>query len=1612
MRKKIISIIVVMLLIISSGIVYFYFANENRKVYTNISETSVDNTKSEEIKNIDGTEKNIKEKYKLEDKNSYLNIESIKQNVNNQNTEQIVNIKNETTIKQGENTKLASNINNAKAIVNGETAYTVKHYKMKTDGKTYADPEIVVETGTANTYVTPKVKEYEGFSVPKTQSVKIEADGSTEIEYYYTRNKYKLELTANAGIEKVEGAGEYYYGQIVPISAQAVKGYSFSYWTDYQGKMWPEREAYIKIADRDMVFSANAKPDKNVPYKVEHYKMNVDGTTDSKPFTTEDKIGKTDELVTPEVKIYKGFTSPESQTVKVNADGSTVVKYYYTRNKYKLELIAGAGIEEVKGTGEYYYEQEIEINAKPAYGYKFDKWVYDTGKTCEDAATKIKIGTRNVMMVANAELNDNMPYTIKHYKMKLDGITYADPEIEIKTGKTLSTVTAPVKNYEGFTAPEAQEVTITPDGKAEVKYYYKRNKYKLEVKTNTGIAGTTGTGEYYYEAEVPIDAKAEKGYEFDYWKDDSGKTIKEKNARIKIGAKDTTVTAYSKPSENTPYTIKYYKMKLDGTTYADPEIEIKTGKTLSTVTAPVKKYDGFTAPEAQKVTITADGKAEVKYYYKRNKYKLEVKANTGIAETTGTGEYYYEAEVPIDAKADKGYEFDYWKDDSGKTIKEKNTKIKIGAKNATVTAYSKPSENTKYTILHYKMNTDGKTYAKPEIETKTGKTLSTVTAPVKKYDGFTAPEAQKVTINADGSAEVKYYYKRNKYKLTLKKGEGISEVTGTGEYYYEAEASINATPTNGYTFDCWKYDDGKTVKEKNAKIKIVAKDMTLTANAKQNGPGQYTIEHYKNIPGGNQYFVFETEVKTGIIGTIVKPETKNYEGFTAPKTKEITIGGDGRTVVKYYYTRNKYSVNLVANKGIENVYGAGEYYYETEIPITAKVSKGYRFDCWKDDKGNTENNIDGRVRIGAGDATITANAKAISYKIEYDLDGGTVATPNKTAYTIETESFKLNEPTKEGYTFKEWVFENGKVLENGTIKKGTTGNIKLKATYEKYIPKAPQIKYLSFDITDDNGKLRDDIVSVGDKAFYIKIPASGQININTLKIATDIPITLNSKAQAGASINGVTYKDLKPDNVSEDGMSGDVYFSYSMNLSTKINSTDGIIWSNASEKGFTVNTSLFKTMFTSVGKQLAIAKGFGISEDGIETPRYISNVIYVGDDSYMLFKEEGLPDINIKFVNGEQEIRNITIPKGSTIPNIGPNVVVNKEFVNWCSDKELKNVADFNKPVYEDTVLYAKYTNYKIDTSWYDGHEDDKSYNISTLEQLRGVSELATNKKVTFKDKTINLANDIDLKNENWSPIAGFSGTFNGNGHTIRNLKIKENAQKGNIGFFSYVNEAKISNLRFDTVNIDTTEGNCMGVGTVCGESRASTLEKILVKNISIASRSETGGIVGIDYNCTISECETIDGKIINQKNVGTSGILGKGNNTTLLTNIYSNLDITANCSSFVCNVAGIIGDYDWSSKYGKEKTAMKNLLYTGKLTLIGDDDGDAIKNSGIHGWCMGIGSTNIETWLFDVTKNEKATEGTKKTTEELKKAETYSGWDANIWNIVEGQYPTLKMFK
>jgi len=64
-----------------------------------------------------------------------------------------------------------------------------------------------------------------------------------------------------------------------------------------------------------------------------------------------------------------------------------------------------------------------------------------------------------------------------------------------------------------------------------------------------------------------------------------------------------------------------------------------------------------------------------------------------------------------------------------------------------------------------------------------------------------------------------------------------------------------------------------------------------------------------------------------------------------------------------------------------------------------------------------------------------------NYTISYDLNGGSVETPNPTTYYGATPTFALNNPTKQGYTFIGWTGSNGEEPQTEvTIAQGSRGN--------------------------------------------------------------------------------------------------------------------------------------------------------------------------------------------------------------------------------------------------------------------------------------------------------------------------------------------------------------------------------------------------------------------------------------------------------------------------------------------------------------------------------------------------------------------------------------------
>lgn len=132
-------------------------------------------------------------------------------------------------------------------------------------------------------------------------------------------------------------------------------------------------------------------------------------------------------------------------------------------------------------------------------------------------------------------------------------------------------------------------------------------------------------------------------------------------------------------------------------------------------------------------------------------------------------------------------------------------------------------------------------------------------------------------------------------------------------------------------------------------------------------------------------------------------------------------------------------------------------------------------------------------------------------------------------------------------------------------------------------------------------------------------------------------------------------------------------------------------------------------------------------------------------------------------------------------------------------------------------------------------------------------------------DRVLNLYTDIDLNNEEWIPFRGNSDKefgFNGNGHTIYNLRTISTAGEGG-GFYAYLYDPySIKGLTIDGVSvISDYDGNSGAfVGSLYG---ASVIDCHVKGKVEIRARDIAGGIVGISngqtniYACTFAPDET-----------------------------------------------------------------------------------------------------------------------------------------------------------
>lgn len=233
---------------------------------------------------------------------------------------------------------------------------------------------------------------------------------------------------------------------------------------------------------------------------------------------------------------------------------------------------------------------------------------------------------------------------------------------------------------------------------------------------------------------------------------------------------------------------------------------------------------------------------------------------------------------------------------------------------------------------------------------------------------------------------------------------------------------------------------------------------------------RYAITY--NLNGGNNSSSNLSTYAASETITLADPSRKGYTfggwysnaGLTNKVTK-IPSGSSGDKTFYAKWTANKYTIKYNGNgntstgtmKSMSCSYG--KTYTLTEN--TYKKS-GYKFKGWNTKADGSGTNYQDAASIknltskSGGTVTLYAQWSKVKYTITYNLNDGTNASSNPSAYYVNTADITLQAATRKGYTFNGWYSDSAYTKKVTTIKKGSTGN---KTLYAKWTTNKYTIKF-------------------------------------------------------------------------------------------------------------------------------------------------------------------------------------------------------------------------------------------------------------------------------------------------------------------------------------------------------------------------------------------------------------------------------------------------------------------------------------------------------------------------------------------------------------------------
>ena len=669
--------------------------------------------------------------------------------------------------------------------------------------------------------------------------------------------------------------------QIVAPKAPSKQGYTFTGWTPEVGTMGIEDLSF------NAVFSAGT-----VAYTVETYVMDVNGNYGDA--ATENKSATTGETVSVTPEAREGFSVAAESVLsgEVKADGSLVLKVYYSRNQYKLTVDGNVT--------NVYYGAAISVSEPAAReGYTFAGWDRDVPETMpasdvtlvsqwneNDADYTAYNKAVSAAKAKQAEANFDKTYTAESRQALADALA---KDVSGRKYTQQGEVDAAAKAInDAVTALELMTYKAT--------FYVDGAEYKVV---------TAKVGEQIAKPGDP----SKTGYVFTGWDPEVGT----------MGTEDLTFNAKFSAGE-VSYTVETYVMGLDGQ-YGAADSKNVAATTGAEITLTPDAREGFTVAGESVLNgkVEADSSLVLKVYYSRNQYKLTVDGTTT--------EVYYGAALEIaDPEARTGYTFAGWKPAAPATMPANDVTLESQwtENDADYTAYNKA-----VAAAHEKQAESD--YAARYTEESRNALAAALAADVsgKKYTQQGEVDAATTAINNAVAGLNKMTYN--------------AIFTVDGEEYAKVPTKVDdqivapKDPTKeGYTFAGWRPSVGV----------MGTADATFEAVFAAAGDTAYTVNTYVMGTDGT-YGDPTSEKLTGTTGSIATYAPEAREGFTVAYESVLsgTIAAEGNLVLKVYYSRNKYTLTV---DGV-----ASEVYYGAAVSVAEPSKEHYTFAGWEPELPDT-----------------------------------------------------------------------------------------------------------------------------------------------------------------------------------------------------------------------------------------------------------------------------------------------------------------------------------------------------------------------------------------------------------------------------------------------------------------------------------------------------------------------------------------------------------------------------------------------------------------------------------------------------------------------------------